>query len=114
MLFVVAAVGCGIAGALYLANTLFIQTGSVFGVQWTAYMLFMVLVGGLGTFEGPILGAVIFYLIQAHSATAAPGTSWAWARSPSRSRSSCPTGSGVRSTAGSGCDCCRSVTHYEG
>jgi branched-chain amino acid transport system permease protein len=50
VLFVVAAVGCGIAGALYLANTLFIQTTSVFGVQWTAYMLFMVLVGGLGTF----------------------------------------------------------------
>ena len=33
VLFVVAAVGCGIAGALYLANTLFIQTTSVFGVQ---------------------------------------------------------------------------------
>ena len=73
VLFVVAATGCGIAGALYLANTLFIQTTSVFGVQWTAYMLFMVLVGGLGTFEGPILGAVIFYLIQAQF-----GDSGAW------------------------------------
>jgi branched-chain amino acid transport system permease protein len=73
VLFVVAAVGCGIAGSLYLANTLFIQTGSVFGVQWTAYMLFMVLVGGLGTFEGPILGAIIFYLIQANF-----GNSGAW------------------------------------
>lgn len=73
VLFIVAAVGCGIAGALYLANTLFIQTDSVFGVQWTAYMLFMVLVGGLGTFEGPILGAIIFYLIQAQF-----GNSGAW------------------------------------
>jgi len=73
VLFVVAAVGCGIAGSLYLANTLFIQSGSVFGVQWTAYMLFMVLVGGLGTFEGPILGAIIFYLIQAQF-----GNSGAW------------------------------------
>jgi branched-chain amino acid transport system permease protein len=27
-------------------------------------MIFMVLVGGLGTFEGPIIGAVIFFLIQ--------------------------------------------------
>ena len=27
-------------------------------------MLFMVLVGGLGTFEGPIIGAVIFFLLQ--------------------------------------------------
>jgi branched-chain amino acid transport system permease protein len=73
VLFVVAAVGCGIAGALYLANTLFIQTTSVFGVQWTAFMLFMVLVGGLGTFEGPIIGAIIFYLIQAQF-----GDSGAW------------------------------------
>ncbi len=73
VLFVVAAVGCGIAGSLYLANTLFIQTDSVFGVQWSAYMLFMVLVGGLGSFEGPILGAIIFYLIQANF-----GNSGAW------------------------------------
>jgi branched-chain amino acid transport system permease protein len=68
ILFLLAAVGCGGAGALYLANTLFIQTQSVFGVQWTAYMIFMVLVGGLGTFEGPIIGAVIFYLIQSQFA----------------------------------------------
>jgi branched-chain amino acid transport system permease protein len=27
-------------------------------------MIFMVLVGGLGTFEGAILGAVIFFLIE--------------------------------------------------
>jgi branched-chain amino acid transport system permease protein len=73
ILFVLAATGCGIAGALYLANTLFIQTTSAFSVQWTAYMIFMVLVGGLGTFEGPIIGAIIFYLIQAQF-----GNSGAW------------------------------------
>jgi hypothetical protein len=27
-------------------------------------MIFIVLVGGLGTFEGPIVGAIAFYLIQ--------------------------------------------------
>jgi branched-chain amino acid transport system permease protein len=27
-------------------------------------MIFMVLVGGLGTFEGPIIGGVIFFLIE--------------------------------------------------
>ncbi|MET7403156.1 branched-chain amino acid ABC transporter permease [Dactylosporangium sp. NPDC005572] len=63
-LFVLAGFGCGAAGALILANTLFIQPQSIFGVQWTAYMIFMVLVGGLGTFEGPILGAVLFFLLQ--------------------------------------------------
>jgi branched-chain amino acid transport system permease protein len=64
LLFVLAGFGCGAAGALTLANTLFIQPQSIFGVQWSAYMIFMVLVGGLGTFEGPILGALIFFAIQ--------------------------------------------------
>jgi len=63
-LFVLAGFGCGAAGALIIANTLFIQPQSIFGVQWTAYMIFMVLVGGLGTFEGPILGALVFFVLQ--------------------------------------------------
>jgi branched-chain amino acid transport system permease protein len=64
LLFVLAGVGCGAAGALTLANTLFIQPQSIFGVQYTAFMIFMVLVGGLGTFEGPIIGALIFFFVQ--------------------------------------------------
>ena len=54
----------GAAGALTLANTLFVQPTSIFGVQFTAYMIFMVLVGGIGTFEGPIIGAIVFFGIQ--------------------------------------------------
>ncbi len=64
LLFVLAGFGCGAAGALVVANTLFIEPGSVFSVQWSAYMIFMVLVGGLGTFEGPILGAILLFAIQ--------------------------------------------------
>ncbi|MFC4065285.1 branched-chain amino acid ABC transporter permease [Actinoplanes subglobosus] len=63
-LYVLAGFGGGAAGALILANTLFIEPRSIFGVQWTAYMLFMVLVGGLGTFEGPLLGALLFFGVQ--------------------------------------------------
>lgn len=66
ILFVLAAAGCGGAGALILANTLFIEPDSIFGVNWTAYMVFMVLVGGLGTFEGPIVGAIVLFVIQNH------------------------------------------------
>src|SRR5207344_1016829 len=64
ILFVLAALGCGAAGAATLANILFIQPNSIFSIQYTAYMVFMVLVGGLGTFEGPILGAVVLFVIQ--------------------------------------------------
>ena len=64
MLFVLAALGAGMAGALWLATSTTFQPHTFFGVQWTAYMIFMVLVGGIGTFEGAILGAVIFFLIE--------------------------------------------------
>jgi branched-chain amino acid transport system permease protein len=64
ILYMLAAVGCGAAGALILANTLFVQPTSIFGVQWTAYMVFMVLVGGLGTLEGPIIGAIVLFAVQ--------------------------------------------------
>ena len=64
LLFVLAGFGCGAAGVLVVANTLFIEPGSIFSVQWSAYMIFMVMVGGLGTFEGPILGAILLFAIQ--------------------------------------------------
>jgi branched-chain amino acid transport system permease protein len=64
VVFVLAAVGCGAAGALWLASFPTFQPNSNFSVQWSAYMIFMALVGGLGTFEGPILGAIVFFVIQ--------------------------------------------------
>lgn len=64
LIFVLTSTGCGAAGAAILANTLFIQPNTIFSVQWTAMMIFMVLVGGLGTFEGPIIGAIILFVLQ--------------------------------------------------
>jgi branched-chain amino acid transport system permease protein len=64
-IFILAAVGVAFAGALWLATTITFQPKTYFSVQWTAYMIFMVLVGGLGTFEGPILGAILFFAIEA-------------------------------------------------
>lgn len=64
IIFVIAALGCALAGALWLATFTTFQPRSFFGIQWSAYMIFMVLVGGIGRFEGPILGAIIFFLIE--------------------------------------------------
>ena len=64
LIFVFAAFGAGLAGALWLATAITFQPKAYFSVQWTAYMIFMVLVGGIGTFEGAILGAVLFFLIE--------------------------------------------------
>ena len=64
IVFALAGVGCAMAGTLYLATNITFQPDSYFGVQLTAYMIFMALVGGLGTFEGPLIGAVIFFFID--------------------------------------------------
>lgn len=60
LIFVIAAGGIATAGALWLASAISFQPKTYFSVQWTAYMIFMVLVGGIGKFEGAILGAVLF------------------------------------------------------
>ena len=72
ILFVVAGAGSAAAGTIVLAwqlSILPLGPDSIFGVNWTAKMIFMVLVGGLGTFEGPIIGAVVLYVLQTYVST---------------------------------------------
>ena len=66
VLFLLSAVGCAAAGAVWLAQSVTFQPATYFGPQWTAYMLFMTVVGGLGTFEGPVIGAVMFFLAETY------------------------------------------------
>jgi len=72
ILYVLAGAGCAAAGAVIVAwqlSILPLGPDSIFGVNWTAKMIFMVLVGGLGTFEGPIVGAVVLYLLETYLST---------------------------------------------
>jgi Recombinase/Branched-chain amino acid transport system / permease component/Recombinase zinc beta ribbon domain len=64
LVFVVAGIGCGAAGALLAVSQLIVQPSAVFSVQWTAYMAFAVIIGGLGTIEGPILGTIVYMVLQ--------------------------------------------------
>lgn len=64
IVYVVAAAGAGAAGAVLIISQLFVQPTSVFSVQWSAYMIFVALIGGLGSIEGPIVGTLIFFLLQ--------------------------------------------------
>ncbi len=52
-----------VAGVLYL-NMMFIQPYKAFGIEWTVALVFIVIIGGIGTIEGPIIGAVIYVLLQ--------------------------------------------------
>jgi branched-chain amino acid transport system permease protein len=48
-----------------------------FDLNWVAAMIFMVIIGAIGTLEGPILGAVIYYGIRELLTSAfAPSGSW--------------------------------------
>jgi branched-chain amino acid transport system permease protein len=59
--YVVAAFGAGLAGALYFVGNLRISPDAAFSVNWTAFAIFMVIIGGIGRIEGPIVGALIFW-----------------------------------------------------
>ena len=62
--YVVAAVGAGLAGALYFVGNLRISPDAAFSVNWTAFAIFMVVIGGIGRIEGPIVGALIFWALN--------------------------------------------------
>jgi branched-chain amino acid transport system permease protein len=59
----------GMIGALIYLQKARISPDAAFSVlDWTAYVIFIVVIGGVGTIEGPIVGAVIFYLMQRYLA----------------------------------------------
>jgi branched-chain amino acid transport system permease protein len=62
--FLVAAFVTGIAGAVYYLSQVFVQPYAAFGINWTVALVFIVIIGGIGTIEGPIVGAVIYVLLQ--------------------------------------------------
>jgi len=65
--FIAAAAGCGAAGGVLAIEQLQVvpgTSGGVFSVQWTAEMAFAVIIGGIGTIEGPILGTIVYMVLQ--------------------------------------------------
>ncbi len=64
IVFVIAAFGCGAMGAVVALNLLFIQPSASFNINWTAFAIFIVVIGGFGSIEGPLIGAVIFFALQ--------------------------------------------------
>jgi branched-chain amino acid transport system permease protein len=62
--YVVAGLGAGLAGAMYYLSNLRITPDAAFSVNWTAFAIFMVVIGGIGRIEGPIVGALIFWVLN--------------------------------------------------
>jgi branched-chain amino acid transport system permease protein len=64
LVYLIAAFGTGTTGALIYLNLLRISPDAAFSINWTAYTIFIVVIGGLGTLEGPIVGAIVFFLLR--------------------------------------------------
>jgi branched-chain amino acid transport system permease protein len=62
--YVASAFGAGLAGALYFLGNLRISPDAAFSVNWSAFAIFIVMIGGIGTIEGPIVGTLVFYLLN--------------------------------------------------
>ena len=54
----------GVAGGLYAQQIYFIDPNAVFAFNLSLSMVLMPVIGGIGTFWGPVIGGVIFSYIQ--------------------------------------------------
>jgi branched-chain amino acid transport system permease protein len=65
LIYVLTAVATGMVGALIFLQKARVSPDAAFSlIDFTAYVIFIVVIGGIGTMEGPIIGVVIFYLLQ--------------------------------------------------
>jgi branched-chain amino acid transport system permease protein len=66
IVYVVAAAFAGLVGGLIMLQKLRITPSAGFSVaDWSANVIFIVVIGGLGSIEGPIVGAIVFFLLRA-------------------------------------------------
>ncbi len=65
LIYVITAIATGMVGALIFLQKARISPDAAFSlIDWTAYVIFIVVIGGIGSMEGPIIGVAIFYLLQ--------------------------------------------------
>jgi branched-chain amino acid transport system permease protein len=62
--YIASAAGCGMVGALIFITKLRISPEAAFSMDWTAAMFFVVIIGGIGTIEGPIIGTLVYFLLR--------------------------------------------------
>jgi branched-chain amino acid transport system permease protein len=63
--YLVVAFITGLTGALIYVQKARISPNAAFSVvDWTANVIFIVVIGGIGTIEGPIVGVVVFLILQ--------------------------------------------------
>ena len=64
LIWVAAAIGTGLAGAIYFMAQLRITPPSAFNPNWANISIFIVMVGGLGSLEGVLIGALVYFVAE--------------------------------------------------
>jgi branched-chain amino acid transport system permease protein len=62
--FVISAAGTGFCGAIYFLSPAHILPGDAFDPNWVVITLFICVIGGLGTIEGPIVGTIVYFVLR--------------------------------------------------
>lgn len=63
--FLLTAFGTGLCGALLFIQITRVTPEAAFSViDWTAFVIFIVVIGGIGTLPGPVVGVIVFYALQ--------------------------------------------------
>lgn len=70
-------VGCaalaGAVGCIVFLSKLRMTPDSAFSlIDWTAYVVFIVIIGGIGRIEGPIVGTIVFFVLRGSLADLGP------------------------------------------
>ena len=62
--FLIAAAITGLAAGVIYVFQVFIQPYKAFAIDWTVILVFITIIGGIGTIEGPVVGAFIYVLLS--------------------------------------------------
>jgi branched-chain amino acid transport system permease protein len=55
----------GMAGAIIALQKLRIAPPASFSItDWTVFVIFNVVIGGIGSFEGPIIGTIVYFVLR--------------------------------------------------
>jgi len=65
VVYILTALGTAMIGALIFLQKLRISPDTAFSVNdWTAFVIFITVIGGIGRVEGPIIGTIVFFLLR--------------------------------------------------
>jgi branched-chain amino acid transport system permease protein len=65
VVYIFTAFGTAMVGALIFFQRLRISPDAAFSVNdWTAFVIFITVIGGIGRIEGPIIGTVVFFALR--------------------------------------------------